>query len=229
MPVSPSGRSCFPRRLVNGDAFHNIEHLPPASSRPPALRILGRLHRGDLPDTFRPRQPFCRTYCSGLGPRGLRQPQPAKLVWTRCRFLASAITRKAGHTERTTEPHTALRFQRLATPKPVQESCARIGASRAAREFPKRIGAGLAGRSRPSQHARGGNRGQLEFVRTPPCRRATQSRSWRPLPGFTRPRLPSSLPHERYWPSERPGALSTARDSGRSASPDRASPSPPPR
>jgi hypothetical protein len=57
MPVSPSSRSCFQRHLVNGDAFCSTEHLPPASGRPPTVPILGRCHRANLLDTFRPPQP----------------------------------------------------------------------------------------------------------------------------------------------------------------------------
>jgi len=58
MPVSPSGQSCFPRRLVNGNAFRSTERLSPASSRPPALPTLAGFHRVSLLDTFRLWLPF---------------------------------------------------------------------------------------------------------------------------------------------------------------------------
>jgi len=56
--VPPSGRSCFPRRLVNGNALHSTERLPPASGPPRAVRILGCRHRANLLDTFHPQRPF---------------------------------------------------------------------------------------------------------------------------------------------------------------------------
>jgi len=58
MPVSLSGQSCFPCRLVNGDAFHSTERLSPASGRPPAVPTLGCFYRASLLDTFRRQLPF---------------------------------------------------------------------------------------------------------------------------------------------------------------------------
>jgi len=76
MPNPPSGRSCFPRRLVNDDVFHSYEHLPPASSRPPTLPIPAGLHRPHLLDTVRPRLPFLADF----------------LLWARPPWAPSAAT-----------------------------------------------------------------------------------------------------------------------------------------
>lgn len=58
IPGSRSGQSCFPHRLVSGDAFHSTERLSPASGRPPALPTLGCFHRASRLNTFRSQRPF---------------------------------------------------------------------------------------------------------------------------------------------------------------------------
>jgi hypothetical protein len=78
-PGLPSGRSCFPRRLVNGGAFHSAGHLSPASGRPPTLPIPGCFHGPVLLDTVRPLQPFLADF----------------LLWARPPWASSAATGEA--------------------------------------------------------------------------------------------------------------------------------------
>jgi hypothetical protein len=120
-PESPSGcgrsrphnlpaRSCFPLRLVNGSAFRSTERLPPASSPPRTVPTRGCRHRASLVDTFRPQLPILAVFL--LWARSPWAPPAAtgEACLDRCRFLASAITRKTGHTERAAEPHTETPF-----------------------------------------------------------------------------------------------------------------------
>jgi len=69
-----------------------------------------------------------------------------------------------------------------------------------------------AGRSHPSQHARGGSRGQLDLPRVPPGHQIRSRDSWNHPGEPTGQDLSSNQPHERHRPSKRSRVPSAIRD-----------------